>query len=265
VHLLLGVITGRSLLQALAFVVLSVTSLGGCAASVRSAAIRAPRAAVPVVVDESLKALEDAANRERVERILETPEMRRAIGLAAASAARGALAGAEEDRKAILHAIDEVVASSTRTAVENVAATFPGTLVPVMREATVSTLSSPDVRTTLDGLTAEVTRTALLSSRDALREMHEEGELPLILTKLQRLLVGTVVAAFVLGALAAALVAWALRVRRRSRASDAATRELLGAAARATEGKAWSGEMLELLARQMNASQVHELRDLMKH
>jgi hypothetical protein len=61
------------------------------------------------------------------------------------------------------------------------------------------------------------------------------------------------------------LLAWALRVRRRSQASEAAIRELLETAAKATEGKPWSGEMLELLARQVKASRVRELRELSKH
>jgi hypothetical protein len=254
-----------SLILALARAILVATALAGCAASVRSAATEAPRAAVPVVVDESLKSLEDAKNRERIDRILATPEMHRAIRQTAASAARGTFEGAAEERKAIFGAIDEVVAFSTRTAAQNAAAAFPETLAPVLRETLVSTLTSPDVRAALDGLTAEATRTALLSSRDVIREIHEESKWPDIVTKLQRLLVGTLVAAFVLGTLASGLLAWALRVRRRSQASEAATRELLGVAAKATEGKAWSGEMLELLARQMNASRVRELQELMKH
>src|SRR5262245_48128841 len=79
----------RSFILPLARVVVAGGALAGCAASVRSAATEAPRAAVPVVVDESLKSLEDAKNRERIERILATPEVREAIHQAAASAARG--------------------------------------------------------------------------------------------------------------------------------------------------------------------------------
>src|SRR5262249_4760558 len=156
----------RSPILALARVVVAATALAGCAESVRSAVTEAKRAAVPVLVDESLKSMEDARNRERIERILATPEVRQAIQQAAASGARGAIAGALEERETIAGAIDDVVASSTRTVARNVAAVFPGTLAPVLRETLVSTLTSPDVRTALDGLTAEATRTALLSSRD---------------------------------------------------------------------------------------------------
>jgi hypothetical protein len=248
----------RSLILALARIVVAATALAGCAASVRSAATTAPRAAIPVVVEESLKSLEDARNRERIERILATPEMRQALRQAAAGAARGVVAGAAEEHETIVGAIDDVVASSTRTVARNAATAFPETLAPVLHETLVSTLTSSDVRSALDGLTAEATRTALLSSRDVIRAFHEESQWPGLVTTMQRLLVGTLVAAFALGTLASGLLAWALRVRHRSKASEAAIRELLGTAAKATEGKAWSGEMLELLARQMKVSRVRE-------
>jgi hypothetical protein len=64
----------------------------GCAGAFTSASVKASRAMVPVVVDESLASLEDARNRERVERILGTPEMQRAIEEAARAATTGALA-----------------------------------------------------------------------------------------------------------------------------------------------------------------------------
>jgi hypothetical protein len=51
----------------------------GCSGTVRSAAANASSAAVPVLVDESLAAFEDPLNRERVEQILGSPEMQRAI------------------------------------------------------------------------------------------------------------------------------------------------------------------------------------------
>jgi hypothetical protein len=192
-------------------------ALAGCAAGVRSAAAEAPRVAVPVVVDESLKSLEDTGNRERIDRILATPEMQGVIRDAAGSATRGAIAGAAEEREVMVGAIDEAVGVATRTAVRSVAAESPETLTPAMREALVSTLTSPDVRAALDGLTAEATRTALLSSRDVIVQLHEESEGPGLVAKLQRVVVGSLVAALVLGASACGLLAWALRLRVRTR------------------------------------------------
>jgi hypothetical protein len=202
----------RSLILALA--------LAGCAESVRSAATNIKRAAIPVLVDESLNSLEDAKTRERIQGILATPEMQQTVRQTAASATHGVVAGVTEEQKTIARAIDDVVASSTRTAARNAAAAFPETLAPVARQTLVSTLTSPDVRTALDGLTAEATRTALLTSRDVFREMHEE-QWPALVSKLQWLLVGTLVAIFVLGALAGGLLAWALRARHSSPPSEA--------------------------------------------
>jgi hypothetical protein len=99
------------------------------------------------------------------------------------------------------------------------AAEFPDTLTPVLREAFVSSLSSPDVRAALDGATAEATRTALLSSRDVLAELHQEQEWQGLITRLQRLIVGSLVAAFLLGGFAFGLLVWGLHLRHLRRLS----------------------------------------------
>jgi hypothetical protein len=93
VELLFRARLGRALVVAAV-----ATWLTGCAASVRSAAVELPRAAVPVVVDESLRSLEAVENLERLDRILGSPQMQRAIRDAGASATRGAFTGAAEER-----------------------------------------------------------------------------------------------------------------------------------------------------------------------
>lgn len=59
----------------IALLVVLAGVLTGCGATVRGAAADAPRIATPIVVDEALKAGEDAQTRQRFERVLDTPEM----------------------------------------------------------------------------------------------------------------------------------------------------------------------------------------------
>jgi hypothetical protein len=87
--------SGRSLLCCVLCLSVSLLCSGGllgCAGAFTSASVKASRAMVPVVVDESLASLEDARNRERIEQILGTPEMQRAIQETATAVTTGALA-----------------------------------------------------------------------------------------------------------------------------------------------------------------------------
>lgn len=70
--------------------------LVGCGATVRSAANDVPRIAVPIAVDETLKTLEDAQTRERVARVMATPEMQRAVQDFGVAMVRGALESGTE-------------------------------------------------------------------------------------------------------------------------------------------------------------------------
>ena len=67
--------------------VLALTASAGCAGTVRSAS----RAAVPVIVDESLGAFEDPLTRQRFEQILGSPEMQGALEETARAFVHGAV------------------------------------------------------------------------------------------------------------------------------------------------------------------------------
>ncbi len=70
--------------------------LMGCGATVRSAADEVPRIAVPVTIDATLKALEDEQTRERVARVMATPEMQRAVQDFGVAVLRGAVEGGSD-------------------------------------------------------------------------------------------------------------------------------------------------------------------------
>jgi hypothetical protein len=204
--------------------VVTSTVLCGCSASVRTAATTLPRAAVPVVVDESLNALETPVNLERVRGIVATPQMDQTIRDAARSATRGAMAGLTEERAALLYAVNETAAGATRSAVRATADELPQTVAPAVREAFVSTLESPDVRAALDSATAEATRAALLTSHDVIRQLHEEQGAD-VLARLQRWLVVCLIGACALGTTALGVFVWAMRRMDASRMQE--LRELL--------------------------------------
>ncbi len=87
---------------------LALAALSGCAGTVRSAS----RAAVPVVVDESLGAFEDPHNRARFEQILASPEMQGAIEETAHGLVRGVLEpGADVRAQALAAALTDSVAN----------------------------------------------------------------------------------------------------------------------------------------------------------
>jgi hypothetical protein len=233
-----------------------MVALSGCAATVRSAS----RAAVPVVVDESLGAFEDPHNRARFEQILASPEMQGAIEETAHALVRGVLEpGADiraqalaaaltdsvanviardlreriipatvdgvrtslreelspEDRRAIRGAIEQAVAQATTAAIRAASVEIPRSFAPAMQTALVDSLDSPELHTAIDGVIGEATRSALLSSRDLILELRDrsEGSGPIlqIVDRVQRMLVRTLVATFVAGALLGGLLLLAAR------------------------------------------------------
>jgi hypothetical protein len=234
---------------------LAATS-AGCAGTVRSAS----RAAVPVIVDESLGAFEDAHNRERLEQILGTPEMQGAIRETARGLVQGALGpGADasaqrytaeltdtvaevlardlrdriipatvkgmreslrdsltaDDRRAMFALVNGAIAQATATAIRSASVEFPRSMAPAMREAIVESLNSPDLHAALGGMAADATRSALVSSRDVLVELHDryEGTGPVVqlVDRIQRMLERTIVATFAVGTLLGAFFIFAMR------------------------------------------------------
>jgi hypothetical protein len=116
----------------------------GCEATVRSASVSASRAAVPVVVDESLAAFEEAQNRQRLEAILGTAEMQGAIQEAAHAVVAGALASGADDR------IQAMTAQLTSTVADVLARDIRDKIVPAtvdgMRSSLRESLTAEDRR-----------------------------------------------------------------------------------------------------------------------
>jgi hypothetical protein len=253
------------------FLALSVASgapgLVGCAGTVRSAAVNASRAGVPVVVDESLGAMEDPHTRERLEQIMASPEMQGAIQETAHALVLGALQSRGEnsadsplgvaagltdtvaaalardireeivpatvqgmrdslhdvlsadDGRAILRTLDSAVGQATAAAIRSASTELPRSLAPAMRAALVENLNSADLRAAVASMTADATRSALMSSRDVLLDLHEHdeeaGPVAQLVDRIQRMLERIVVVTFLIGALLGALLVWVSRHFRR--------------------------------------------------
>jgi hypothetical protein len=137
----------------------------GCAGTVRSAS----RAAVPVVVDESLGAFEDPHNRERFEQILGSPEMQGAIEETARAAVSGALApGAEVRLQALTAALADTVADVlARDMRERI---LPAT-VDGVRESLGELVTPEDRRALLATIDAAVAHATAAAIRSASAEL----------------------------------------------------------------------------------------------
>jgi hypothetical protein len=138
-----------------------VTGSAGCTSTVRSAT----HAAVPVVVDESLGAFEDPQNRERLEKILGSPEMQAAIRETSHALVRGALEPGTDLR------VQEGTAALTDTVAEVLARDLRDRILPAtvqgMRESLRDGLTTEDRRAvlaTVNGAIAQATATALRSA-----------------------------------------------------------------------------------------------------
>lgn len=130
----------------------------GCTSTVRSAS----RAAVPVVVDETLAAFEDPQNRERVEQILASPEMQAAIRETSHALVRGALEPGtdlkvQEGTAVLTDTVAEVLAQDLRDRI------LPAT-VQGLRESLRESLTKDDARAVqalVSGAIGQATTTAL--------------------------------------------------------------------------------------------------------
>ena len=139
----------------------AVMGSAGCTSTVRSAS----RAAVPVVVDESLGAFEDPQNRVRLEQILASPEMQAAIRETSHALVRGALEPGtdlkvQEGTAVLTDTVAEVLARDIRDRI------LPAT-VQGLRESLRDALTNEDRRTVLaavNGAIAQATATALRSA-----------------------------------------------------------------------------------------------------
>lgn len=108
----------------------------GCTGTVRSAS----RAAVPVVVDETLGSFEDPQNRARVEQILASPEMQAAIRETSHALARGALESGTDLN------VQQATAALTETVAEVLARDLRDRILPATVEGMRDSLTKEDAR-----------------------------------------------------------------------------------------------------------------------
>jgi hypothetical protein len=191
----------------------SLVALPGCAAAVRSAASEAPRRAVPVAIDESLKAGEDEQTRQRLARILATPEIQAAIADAVRVAVRAAfdetsteaserrigeltrvvtaalaedmsdhlvpaaVAGVRRsvDRKELEAGVTALVAAATTTALREAAREIPSSVGPATRESLVRELRSPELREAMSGLVGAAAREVVDAMRSDVETANQAG------------------------------------------------------------------------------------------
>lgn len=262
----------RTLLLVAALLVALAT---GCGSAIRKAATEAPHAAVPVVVDETLKAGEDARTRERIAAVLATPEVRTAIAEVARAAVAAALEEAASDdsrqhvveltnvvtkalaesiardlvpaavaggraslkglssakeTKVFEEALASVAATTTRVALRTAAEEIPTTIGPASRESLARELQAPDLRVAVSGLVGDVTRQVLKSSSEAVAEAQAERAAtgrrgPL--DQVRRMLTASWLLALGAGIVVMVLVAWMLKMRRRTKRYRGALLELV--------------------------------------
>lgn len=195
--------------------------------------------------------------------------MQQAVRETAEAATQGTFDGVRailtpEERLAIVRDIDAAAASATRAAIRSASHEFPDTLAPAIGDSVSSALESPRLHEAISRAVADAARAALISSSEVIEKIHEEEEGPNVIQRIWRLLVGCAVGLVVLGAVGAALLAWAVVVHRKAKRLGALTRSLLDAAAGAAAGKPWSDEMVAVVARNMDEARLRELRELMR-
>jgi len=217
---------GRTGIVVLAFVIGAAVVTSGCGASVRSAARDVPRLATPIVIDESIHSFEEPEVRERVARIMGSPEMQSAFREAAAAAVAGGvgqLATADVDARAAR--LTDAVAKSL---VRGASAEIPRTLAPALRQSIVESLRAPELRDALRDTTEDVVRATIVSSRDVLTQMEEERDRAGPLQRLANLIQWSWVIAVLFGAAVAILAVWTTRLSGKAKELEA-ERARLGA------------------------------------
>lgn len=227
-----------------ALVASALLLLSGCGAAIRSAAASAPRTAVPVAIDEMFRAMEDPDTRQRMERVMATPEVQRVIRQITAAVVASALeeTSSEGEREhldelmtavtttvahVLADALREPVADATRTAIRTASDEIPETLAPSLRRSLTTELRSPELREAVGGLTAEVTRQALVSSKEAVAKLDERQRASGLLDRVHVLI--SLSWALAIGACVGALglLAWTIHIRKRTKRFQAAVVHLL--------------------------------------
>jgi hypothetical protein len=161
--------------------------VAGCGATVRSAALEVPRIAVPAAIDETLKSLRDVDIQARISGVMGAPEMQRVVREFGAAIAQGGIDGASSHEmnerfarlsntaaESLVRALGAAADSMTRTWMRAAADELPDTIGPAVRKSLVTELRSRELREAIAQTVADVTREALISSRDAIRELQTQ-------------------------------------------------------------------------------------------
>ena len=125
----------------------------------------------------------------------------------------------DADRRAVFRLLDAAVTEATAAAIRSASSEIPRSFVPAMRASLVDSLNAPEVHAAIASLTADATRTALVSSRDVITELHERdensGPVFKLVDHVQRMLERVIVVTFLVGALLGSVLVWASRYVRR--------------------------------------------------
>ncbi len=196
-------------------------------------------AATTVIADALFRAMEQRIATEGV--ALASSLSRAALGEAFTPA----------NRRAMAATIASMTTTATRAAMRAAADEIPTTLGPAVRASISNELRSPDLNEAMASTARTVAREAIFGSRDALSNLQSREQGPTLQQRAMRVLTTTWVLAFLLGAIALGLLVWlqALRARTRRYLRDRAiVADLLTKTIKASEGKPWSAEMLDLVA-----------------
>jgi hypothetical protein len=145
------------------FVLSAAAMMGsaGCTSTVRSAS----RAAVPVVVDETLGAFEDPQNRERVAQILASPEMQAAIRETSHALVRGALEPGTDLK------LQEGTAALTDTVAELLARDLRDRILPATVQGLRDAVTKADARAVQAVVSAAIGQATTTALRAASAEL----------------------------------------------------------------------------------------------
>ncbi len=223
----------------------AVTASSACAPHL---ATRASRSATPVVIDETLKSLEDPRTQDRITGIVASPQMEAAMGDLAASFMRGALTDSEttahvqaltaaltqaiveavhaealrlgpELRAALRRTVTEMVAAATHEATLQLSEDLPNRLAPAVRSSVATELVAPDLQNALESTSRGIARQVVAGSHEALFADRDQLESPGVLYRASRLIrVATWALLFAMLSGAIVLTTWIRKLRRQAKA-----------------------------------------------
>jgi hypothetical protein len=205
---------------------------------------RAVREVAAAAMDEALAKSSSEEANARLDEVV--GRVTASLSRALLEVLRGELAGAVGSpeyvaaERRIERDLSSAVAGATRSALRTAAEEIPESIGPSVRAALITELQSPELRAALAVTVAEITRQALLTSRDVIIELQREAAKPgrpSMFPELGQMITLAWSATLVLAAALLVLLAWALQMRRRTKRFRAAVFGIL-----AREGKHVIGE-----------------------